>query len=204
MIKTGSTFAALLTLALAAPLQAQDTQSEATEGEAATEQQSPLDLGTPVQEGPLLGERYVKETFGDWELACVKTDAEKDPCSMLQIMRDPGGNPVAELSLFRIANGGQAKAGATLVVPLETLLTAQVTISVDGQGAKRYNYSFCNQIGCVAQIGLTDGDVAAFKRGTSATVTIVPAPAPDQKIPLTLSLKGFTAGYEKVDVVEQQ
>jgi invasion protein IalB len=118
-------------------------------------------------------------------------------------MTDDSGNPIAEVSLFRIENGGQAKAGATIVVPLETLLTAQLTVAVDGGGGKRYNYSFCNPIGCVAQIGFTQADVNAFKRGNKAIVTIVPAPAPDQKIELELSLKGFTAGYDAVDVVKQ-
>lgn len=161
-----------------------------------------LDLGEPVTQGPQLGERYSKETFGDWDLACVKTDRETDPCSMLQIMTDEQGNAVAEISLFRLANRGQAVAGATVVVPLETLLPAQLTIAVDGGGAKRYNYSFCNPIGCVAQIGLTEDDVAAFQRGAEAKVSLVPAQAPDQRVEVTMSLSGFTAAYNVVDVVE--
>ena len=161
-----------------------------------------LDLGQPVSDGPQLGERYSKETFNDWDLACIKTEAENDPCSMLQILTDDGGNPMAEVSMFRLKEGGQAVAGATIIVPLETLLPAQLTISVDGAGGKRYNYTFCNPIGCVAQIGLTEDDVSAFKRGAKATVSLVPAPAPDQRIDLQLSLAGFTAAYDVVDVVE--
>ena len=42
----------------------------------------------------------------------------------------------------------------------------------------------------------------SFKRGAKAIVSIVPAPAPDQRINLELSLKGFTAAYNVVDVVE--
>jgi invasion protein IalB len=162
---------------------------------------SPLDLGQEVTDGPQLGERYSADKFGDWDLACIKTDAEKDPCSLLQILRDEENNPVAEISLFRLENSGQAVAGATVVVPLETLLTAQLTIAIDGGNGKRYNYSFCNPIGCVAQIGLTAEDVAAFKRGALGKVSLVPAPAPDQTVELSLSLKGFTAGYDAVDVV---
>ena len=111
---------------------------------------------------------------------------------------------MAEISLFRLEGGGQAVAGASVIVPLETLLPAQLTIAVDGAPGKRYNYSFCNPIGCVAQIGLTAEDVAAFKKGTEATVALVPAPAPDQVVKLKLSLKGFTAGYDTVDVVQNQ
>jgi len=53
------------------------------------------------------------------------------------------------------------------------------------------------------RMGLTDADIGAFKRGKQAVLTIVPALAPDQKVNLTLSLDGFTAGYDEVSVIEQ-
>lgn len=208
MIKslTPITLAALM--ALTSPLAAQetatDTADSTTQADTATADQM-LDLGQPVDDGtPQLGDRYAKETHGDWDLACVKTEAETDPCSLLQILTDPNGNPMAEVSLFRINQaGGQAVAGATIIVPLETLLTAALTISVDGAPGKRYNYSFCNPLGCVAQIGLTQADIDAFKQGGEAVLSLRPAPAPDQLVEMKMSLKGFTAGYNVVDVVTQ-
>ena len=176
-------------------------QNDAPDG--ATSAESLLDMGQSVGDGPQLGERYSKETFEDWELACIKTEAEVDPCSLLQILKDENGNPVAEFSLFRVVGGGIAVAGATVIVPLETLLPAQLTIAVDDDPGKRYNYSFCNPIGCVTQIGLTRKDIEAFKKGKQAVISLVPAPAPDQVVSLTMSLKGFAAGYEVVDVVTQ-
>lgn len=191
-------------LAFSATAMAQTTT--ATEEPATPTQEAPstdlqLDLGQPVAQGPKLGERYSKGKFGDWDLACIKTEAETDPCSLLQILKDDKGNAVAEVSLFRIEGDGQAVAGATVIVPLETLLPAQLTIAVDNAPGKRYSYTLCNQIGCVAQIGLTAEDIAAFKKGTTATVSLVPAPAPDQVVALPMSLAGFTAGYDVVDVV---
>lgn len=174
--------------------------------EAATEDDNQLDLGQPVTTGdgePQLGDRYSKQKFGDWDLACIKTDTEKDPCSLLQVLRDDKGNSVAEISMFRISGKGQAVAGASVVVPLETLLPAQLTITVDQGAGKRYNYSFCAELGCVAQIGLTQEDINAFKRGKVAKVALRPAPAPDQVVELKMSLNGFTAGFDAVDVVEQ-
>ncbi|TNF59129.1 MAG: invasion associated locus B family protein [Rhodobacteraceae bacterium] len=191
--------AVLALFASTAPLAAQtsDTQTQAQTGGGAASQ---LDLGQP--EGPQLGERYAKEQSGDWTLACIKTEAETDPCSLLQLLKDENGNTLGEISLFRLEGGGQAVAGGTIIVPLETLLTAQVSIAVDGGQGKRYNYSFCTQLGCVAQIGFTEADIEAFRRGNSARVTIVPAPAPDQQVVLNMSLSGFTAGYDMVDVVQ--
>ncbi|WP_121065254.1 invasion associated locus B family protein [Chachezhania antarctica] len=176
------------------PAFAQDT-TPATSGDG-------LDLGQPVEDGtPQQGERYLKQEYGDWSLACIKTEAETDPCSLLQILTDADGNSVAEVSLFRLEGAGQAVAAATVIVPLETLLPAQLTIKVDAAKGKRYQYNFCNQVGCYAQIGLTQEDVDAFKRGSVATVSLVPAPAPDQTVDLNMSLSGFTAGYDAVDVV---
>jgi len=148
-----------------------------------------------------LSERYSAAKFGAWDLTCIKTNAEQDPCSILQVLTDETGNPTAEVSIFRLEGGGQAVAGGTIVVPLETLLTAQVTLSVDGGSGKRYNYSFCNPLGCVAQVGFTQEDIDAFKRGNAGTLSIVPAPAPDQRVNLTMSLTGFTAAFDAVDVV---
>lgn len=218
MLKSLTPITLAAVLAMAAPLAAQEAASDATEAQDSTEQNAQteqgeqsgstadnlLDLGQPVEDGPKLGQRYSKETHGDWELACVKTEGETDPCSLLQILTGPEGNPIAEVSLFRIdQEGGQAVAGATVIVPLETLLPAALTISVDGAPAKRYNYSFCNPMGCVAQIGLTQGDIDAFKKGQKAVLSLRPAPAPDQVVEMDLSLKGFTAGYNVVDVVKQ-
>jgi invasion protein IalB len=195
--------------AMATTVTAQDTTTETPATEApATEDSAQgsanqLDLGQPVANEPKLGERYAKQEFGDWTLACIKTDAETDPCSLLQILRDESDNAVAEVSMFRIDNGGQAVAGATVLVPLETLLTAQLTIAVDDGPGKRYNFAFCNPLGCAAQIGLTQQDIDAFKRGNKATVSLVPAPAPDQVVALTMSLSGFTAGFDAVDVLKE-
>lgn len=201
MFKSLSAVSLAALMALTAPVLAQDTTTDSNTEAEAPKNENLLDLGQPVNAGPQLGERYSKETHGDWELACIKTQAENDPCSLLQILNGPEGAPMAEFSLFRLEGGGQAVAGATIIVPLETLLPAQLTISVDGAPGKRYNYSFCNPIGCVAQIGFTADDIAAFKKGNKAILTLVPAPAPDQQINLDLSLTGFTAGFDVVDVV---
>ena len=197
MFKPLTTLSMVAALALAAPALAQEKTGDSPA-------ESQLDLGQPADDGPQLGQRYSKRKFDDWDLACIKTQAEQDPCSLLQVMNGPDGKPMAEFSLFRLEGGERAVAAATVVVPLETLLPAQLTIAIDDHPGKRYQYSFCNPIGCVAQIGLTKEDIAAMKKGKKAVLSLVPAPAPDQVVRLTLSLKGFTAGYEAVDVVKNQ
>ncbi|GGG58664.1 invasion-associated locus B family protein [Salipiger pallidus] len=151
-------------------------------------------------------ESYIKETHGDWQLQCLRvpegSDAE-DPCQMYQLLKDSEGNNVAEVSMFRLSNGGQVSGGGTFVVPLETLLTQKLAISVDGGQAKRYDFSFCTRIGCYARVGFSQEDIARFKGGAESTIRIIPALAPDQTVELTMSLSGFTAAYDETTALRQ-
>lgn len=165
-----------------------------------------LSLGEDAEETSPVGKPYTREVIGEWEMRCIKGEegaAEKEPCQMYQLMNDDQGVPVAEVSLFRLPSGSKAIAGATIIVPLETSLPSQMTLSIDGGKARRYPYAFCNPIGCYVRLGLIADDIAAFKRGNEAVITIVPALAPDQKVELKLSLTGFTASYDEVSVLDQ-
>ena len=160
-----------------------------------------LDLGqdaAAADAGPKVGDTYVREVHADWEVRCVKTEDGSDPCQMYQLLADQDGNSVAEISIYPLPAGQRAAAGATIATPLETLLTEDLRLSVDGGQDKIYRYSFCSAFGCFARVGFTAGEVEAFKRGAKGKLTIVPAAAPDQKVVLTVSLKGFTAAYHAV------
>jgi invasion protein IalB len=184
---------------------AQTVAVETDEAAAAepTKTEDQLSLGEDADKDPEVGKPYTAETIGQWEMRCIKLEEGTDPCQMYQLLDDGQGAPVAEVSLFRLPSGGKAIAGATIVVPLETAIPQQLTIAIDGGKARRYPYAFCNPVGCYVRLGLTAADVAAFKRGNEAKMTIVPALAPDQKVVLTMSLEGFTASYDKVSVLDQ-
>ncbi|MEO0402401.1 MAG: invasion associated locus B family protein [Pseudomonadota bacterium] len=193
-----------LTMALVMPatLMAQTTETETPtpdDNTAGSLIEDQLSLGEDASL-PQIGETYTAETNGDWELRCIKTEDGNDPCQMYQLMSDSEGTPVAEISIFRLPEGGRAVAGATIIVPLETSLPQQLTIEVDGGQSRRYPYAFCNPIGCYSRVGMVADEVASFRRGKSATLTIVPALAPDQKVQLNMSLAGFTASFEKTTV----
>jgi invasion protein IalB len=192
-----------------AATQTEESGTDAAEGAvggdgAAAGIESQLSLGENTEAEDGTGQPYTKEVNGAWELRCLRTETpEEDPCQMYQLLDDGDGQPVAEVSLFRLPGDGRAKAGATVIVPLETALPNQLTIQIDGGAAKRYPYAFCNQLGCYSRIGLTEEDVNAFRRGREAVMTIIPALAPDQEVRLTLSLDGFIATYDKVSVMDR-
>lgn len=177
----------------------EDTTTEAPGNGSSIEDQ--LSLGEDASL-PQVGQTYTSETNGAWELRCVKTEDGNDPCQMYQLMSDSEGTPVAEISIFRLPEGGRAVAGATIIVPLETSLPQQLTMKVDDGQARRYPFAFCNPIGCLSRVGLVAEEVAQFRRGAEAILTIVPALAPDQKVDLTMSLSGFTASFDKTSIAQ--
>ncbi len=182
----------------------QDTETSVTDDTTAASETAAgiddLSMGTAVDDAPAFGTPYIRELSGDWSVRCITAEqGVDDPCQLYQLLFDADGNSVAEFSMFPLPTGGQAAAGATIVVPLETLLTEQITLSVDGASKRRYPISFCNTSGCVARVGFTSDEVNQFKRGNAALMRIVPAGAPDQEVNLTISLSGFTAGYNSLN-----
>ena len=187
-------------------------QEAAAPDATATEAAAPADPAAPTEvlemgtEAPVVltaetatvGQGYLASTMDQWEVRCEKAAEGTDPCQLFQLLKDADGNSVAEFSIFALPKGGKAAAGATVVVPLETLLTSNLTIAIDTAAAKVYPFTFCTQVGCVARIGFTGPEIDQFKKGAKATVTIVPAAAPEQKVDLAISLKGFTAGFDAV------
>jgi len=203
MITRLSTFALVTCLALSNGAYAQETTTEEETPSTVPSSEGDLNLGEDTSM-PQIGQTYVREIEQDWEIQCVRVEnGENEPCQMYQLLQNEAGNPVAEVSLFKLPQGGQAVAGATVIVPLETALQAQLRIAVDGAQSKRYPYSLCNQVGCFARIGLTESDLNGFKKGAKAVVTIVPFVARNQQIQLEMSLKGFTASYDKTTVAAQ-
>ncbi|MCX7888266.1 MAG: invasion associated locus B family protein [Rhodobacteraceae bacterium] len=189
--------ALLIALGLGGMATAQSADAPAGGAPAADTAGDPAAFSTGQEVGGV-GETYTKETFGDWQLNCIRTADGSDPCQLYQLLKDDKGNPVAEVNLTALKPGGEAVAGATIIAPLETLLTQGLAITVDGGKEKKYPFTFCAAIGCISRVGFTAAEVEGFKKGAKATVTVVPVAAADQKVSANISLKGFTAGFEAI------
>lgn len=173
-------------------------EEAATPGDdAATADEDVEPDAAPEPQEPQPGQQYLRDVYSDWAIRCLKLEeGQEDPCQMYQLLNDADGNSVAEIAIVPLADQGQAIAGATFVVPLETLLTEQLTLRVDGGDPRRFPFNFCNPGGCVTRLGLSNEDANLFRRGANATLTMVPAAAPDQTVTVTMSLSGFTAAFD--------
>lgn len=213
MSEFSKTLGLIMAMALAIPAAAQ--QSSEASGDAAAETtteapaagaetQAGTETGAQSEAAPEsgevgLGQTYVAETFGDWQLRCIRTEDGSDPCQIYQLIPEKKTNkPFAEIAIIALPGGAEAVAGATVTVPLETLLPQMLNMTVDKGQTKRYPYNYCTEIGCVARLGLTTDDMAAFRKGNVATITVIPAPAPTEQVSVDISLKGFTAAFDAV------
>lgn len=143
---------------------------------------------------------YLLEKFTDWEARCETTPNGKDTCHLYQMLREPNGNPVAEMIVFGAEPRENAVAFMTVITPLSTLLPPGLAISIDNSKPIRLPFSFCIQIGCFVRVPMAADSVAALKAGAKASIRIVPADAPDKPVDIPVSLSGFTAGFEAVNL----
>ena len=113
------------------------------------------------------GEPYIAEVFRDWDIRCIRSDdlAIPDRCEMFQLLEESNGNPVAE---FRIAaaliDEDGTVANATILTPLDTLLSPGLQIRIDDAEPAVVPFAFCRQIGCFVQMSLTQENVAQFEK----------------------------------------
>jgi invasion protein IalB len=205
---------AALILCLAHPVLAQDATAPAAGGTApAAEGTAPAAGGTapggPAPAADAGGystgaqpanqpEVRVVDTQGSWEVRCITTPDGKDACQMYQLLKEADGNPIAELTLTTLPKGNDAVAGATLLAPLETLLPTGVSLVIDTAKPKTYPFTWCDRAGCYSRIGFLQAELDQLKKGSSATVTIVPMAAPSQKVTVSASLNGFTAAFNSM------
>lgn len=194
-------------LALAGPVLAQDTggtgaaepaQAETAPAKPPTTDTAEVDtLPLGETDPPAQPQAYVKETFKDWRVVCVTAGNGEEACNLQQLLRDGNGNPVSQVSIAPLPPAAAPRAAAIeIATPLETLLSEDLRLGVDTAAAKRYRFTFCTPQACHARFALTAEEVAAFKAGKSAKVTIVPLLAPDQTVEITMSLAGFTAAFD--------
>ncbi|WP_339983786.1 invasion associated locus B family protein [Gymnodinialimonas ulvae] len=171
----------------------------------ATAQDEPLVL--PDRSEVAAGETFVAEIFRDWQIRCIRSEGDiaPDRCEMFQLLEEENGNPVAE---FRISapliNEDGAIANATILTPLDTLLSPGLQLQIDEEEPAVLPYAFCRPVGCFVQISLTEDNLGLFQNGADAQVVIFALTRDELgqiggvPVPTSASLRGFTAAYENL------
>ena len=142
-------------------------------------------------------EPYIKERIKDWNLKCIKPIDSIERCEANQIIFNQKQQPVAEISIFKLPKGQIAAAAATIIVPLETALNEGLVLEMQDLEPKKYQFKFCNSIGCYSQIGLTIEELEALKSKGKASIFLKHLSSGDQQIVIPISLSGFTTTFSK-------
>ncbi len=167
-----------------------------------------------AQEDPLVlpnrneveaGETFVAEIYRDWQIRCIRSEGDEAPdrCEMFQLLEEENGNPVAEFRIgATLIEEEGAVANATILTPLDTLLSPGLQIQVDDNEPAIVPFGFCRQVGCFVQISLTEENLEIFQNGADATVVLFALTRDELgqigglPVPTAASLRGFTAAYE--------
>ncbi len=170
---------------------------------AAQAQDDPLVL--PNRDEVEAGETFVAEIYRDWQVRCIRADSDEAPdrCEMFQLLEEENGNPVAEFRIsVALVTEDDAVANATVLTPLDTLLSPGLQMQIDDAEPVVLPYAFCRPIGCFVQISLTEQNVDLFQNGADATVVLFALTRDELgqigglPVPTQASLRGFTAAYE--------
>jgi invasion protein IalB len=138
---------------------------------------------------------YVSDTFKDWQKLCVQSTEGIERCHIYHLIKDGNDHPTAEMALFRVFDEEGISAAATILTPLETLLTSDLKFSVDNSEAVVYPFSWCNKRGCHVRVAFTDDDILSMKKGHAGKLEIESITAPGETIVLKVSLSGFTMAF---------
>jgi invasion protein IalB len=169
-------------------------QAQTTEEPAGDALEFPIGTQPEIQ----VGQAYTAEVFDNWELICVKQESGPEPCEIGQLILDIQSNPISDVRIFPLPPGGQAIAGATFIVPLGTRLQVGMNFAVDDKEAKNYPYVFCNNVGCVSQVGFTPLELEALRKGTAGSISFVMVQGQGTPSFFRVPLKGFSAAYAEL------
>lgn len=162
------------------------------------EEADSLSIDDTMMSEPQQTEPYIKERFENWALKCIKPVNSIERCEANQIIFNQKQQPVAEISIIKLPKGQVAAAAATIIVPLETILSEGLVLAIQELEPKKYQFKFCNSLGCYSQIGLTDDEVEALKKKKKASIFLKHISSGDQQIVIPMSLNGFTKTFSNV------
>ncbi len=135
------------------------------------------------------------QKFKDWSGRCeTLKGVDGERCYIFQRLvtkKDGDYLPVLHVLVGYITADG--KPGLFATVPLGVSLPQGLQISVDGGEAVSFGYSHCNNQGCLGALALSDQLIAEMKAGKQALITV--HSGSQQPVSITVSLSGFTAGF---------
>lgn len=149
--------------------------------------------------GAVAAQGVVRATHGDWQLRCDDTlGPGVDRCALMQSVTAKDNKNVGITIIIQKREGDKVLLRAQ--TPLGVLLPGGLGLRVDGKDMGRTIFLRCLPTGCLAEVPLDKKVMGSFRKGNKATFVIFESP--EKGIGLPVSLKGFTAGYDDLPVMD--
>lgn len=142
-----------------------------------------------------------RATFGDWQVICA---GDTDFCAMKQFGLSPDGSPAAEVEIIKLPGDVPAVAGVTALLPLGVILEEGLLTRVDDNEPFRRAFQVCLPEGCIVRYGAEIEELNEMRAGTTLRFFVRAINVPQGPIPVTVSLRGFTAAFNSLEPQQVQ
>jgi invasion protein IalB len=162
----------------------------------AAEDRSPSRVAQASPAGQLPGgATSLRETHGDWVVACTSISQQTKICGVSQQQADTRSGQRVVAVEVAVPAGDATK--VTLALPFGVLLEKGVVVQVDdGPASSPFAFKTCLPVGCIVEITLNKQNIETWRKGTALKFKTIAADSGNE-VPFTLSLKGFPAAVDR-------
>ena len=134
-----------------------------------------------------------QENFEAWQYTCVSEQNQKI-CDLRELVFDSNTNEV--VSYLSITINPDKLTQMQIAFPHAVNLKSPIKLQIDEKDPIDLNYAFCNQSACFVAEIIGENFVNFFKDGNQ--ISIKTLFLDNREATITYSLKGFTAGYNRL------
>lgn len=146
------------------------------------------------------------ERFGDWNLRCASVQTEQSEaarrCEVVQIATVKQAETVTPIVTLAVARdvtqqSKSAPLALTILVPLNVLLPAGLSLQIDDKHALKMSYRNCNQTGCWLLTPISPAISDRLRKGKEGSAAIQLLNG--QKVTIRFSLDGLAAALKQLN-----
>jgi invasion protein IalB len=127
-----------------------------------------------------------------WFKVCSKQE-DSDVCIVQNLLTANSGQLITAVGLITVEGKINRKL-MQVSVPSARMIPPGVVMQIDDGKGQKLDFAICMPDKCLAEVPLTDGMIAALKKGTDVVFTSVNfQKAPN---PIKISLNGFTGAFD--------
>ena len=134
-----------------------------------------------------------QENFEAWQYTCVSEQNQKI-CDLRELVFDSNTNEV--VSYLSITINPDKLTQMQIAFPHAVNLKSPIKLQIDEKDPIDLNYAYCNQSACFVAEIIGENFVNFFKAGNQ--ISIKALILDNREATITYSLKGFTAGYNRL------